>query len=196
MSELTFGPNDTFQQVAADPTAARILRQHIPGAFDDPDSFLQPYAHIGDFVTRFRPIGEAAPSNEALWAELATVRRPVPATPVAPPPPTGNYESDEGAEASAQLTIAGDLERWGTAELIIQGPEHGNPFTDVELSAEFRNATSTVTVGGFYDGAGTYRIRFLPPDDGRWNFQTRSNARSLHGIRGGFEVGSPGPANH
>jgi hypothetical protein len=53
-----------------------------------------------------------------------------------------------------------------------------------------------VTVGGFYDGDGTYRIRFLPPEAGEWSFVTSSTARALDGVSGTFAVAAartPGP---
>jgi hypothetical protein len=81
--------------------------------------------------------------------------------------------------------------------LTIDGPSHGNPFVDVELSAEFTGEDARhLTVGGFYDGDGTYRIRFQAPSAGTWTYVTTSTARSLEGLRGAFEVKPPGPGNH
>ena len=55
----------------------------------------------------------------------------------------------------------------------IDGPSHGNPFVDVELAAEFTGEDGRhLTVGGFYDGEGTYRIRFQAPSAGTWTYVT------------------------
>jgi hypothetical protein len=42
--------------------------------------------------------------------------------------------------------------RWSVAEIVLEGPSHGNPFTDVALGAVFHNGDRTVEVAGFYDG--------------------------------------------
>ena len=44
-----------------------------------------------------------------------------------------------------------------------------NPFTDVTLKATFTHAVSgkVITVDGFYDGDDTYRIRFMPTEQGK-----------------------------
>ena len=54
------------------------------------------------------------------------------------------------------------VERWDAAELRVQGPSEGNPFTEQEISAVFTCANETVRVKGFYDGEGSYAVRFMP----------------------------------
>ncbi|GAF85488.1 unnamed protein product, partial [marine sediment metagenome] len=49
--------------------------------------------------------------------------------------------------------------RWGIFELALKGPEGGNPFIDVKLSAEFKQRGRVFKPEGFYDGNGVYRIR-------------------------------------
>ena len=51
--------------------------------------------------------------------------------------------------------MVGEPTRWGLLEIALQGPDVGNPFVDVELSAEFRCGDRSWTVGGFYDGEGS-----------------------------------------
>ena len=46
------------------------------------------------------------------------------------------------------------VERWGIFELSLTGPSGGNPFVDVELSAEFKQNGRVFKPGGFYDGDG------------------------------------------
>jgi hypothetical protein len=74
------------------------------------------------------------------------------------------------------------------SEIVVDGPSHGNPFVDVEFSVEFRLGDEVVRVGGFYDGDGVFRARFLPSAPGGWTFRTSSTARSLDGLTGALEV--------
>lgn len=88
------------------------------------------------------------------------------------------------------------VERWGVFEVRLRGPEAGNPYREVELSAVFQHGDLQFRVPGFWNGGADYRIRFSPPVEGTWQYETYSNARELAGHRGTFEVGSPNPGNH
>ena len=96
----------------------------------------------------------------------------------------------------AGLAWAENVERWGVFEISLQGPSTGNPFTDVHVAAQFRFQHRTVDVEGFYDGAGVYRIRFMPDEIGAWTYTTSSNAPALNGKSGGFTATAPSPKNH
>lgn len=80
------------------------------------------------------------------------------------------------------------VERWGIFELTLPGPSGGNPFTEVELSADFTLGGRTVRAAGFYDGDGIFRIRFMPETAGPGQYVTASNRPELHGKRGAFTV--------
>lgn len=103
------------------------------------------------------------------------------------PAPTGDYEPGSvvcGSAVAACPTTAAVRERF---ELTLAGPSHGNPFTDVELRAVFTSPSGgTLSVPGFYDGDGVYRVRLLVPEAGEWTFTITSNARSLDGVAGAF----------
>src|SRR5947207_1221367 len=88
------------------------------------------------------------------------------------------------------------VERWDLLELTFQGPANGNPFTEVELSAQFTRKDRTVRVAGFYDGQGVYKIRFMPDALGEWRYQTLSNRPELNLKSGFFLVTAPSPKNH
>lgn len=88
------------------------------------------------------------------------------------------------------------VERWGIFEASMKGPEGGNPFLDIQLSAEFRYRNRLVEVDGFYDGEGVYRIRLMPDTLGIWRYITRSNYPDLDGKVGEFTCVEPSPANH
>jgi len=86
--------------------------------------------------------------------------------------------------------------QWGMYEIALHGPAGGNPFDDVSLSATFTSGARTIDANGFYDGDGTYRIRFMPMTQGFWSYETHSNIPDLAGKTGHFSCGPPDPANH
>ena len=88
------------------------------------------------------------------------------------------------------------IERWGMFELELKGPEDGNPFVDVELSARFQLDGREFEPQGFYDGNGVYRIRFMPDAVGQWSYVTKSNEDELDGKAGKFTCVEPSPDNH
>jgi hypothetical protein len=88
------------------------------------------------------------------------------------------------------------VEQWGTYEISLPGPTDGNPFTDVGIGARFSNGSDNVDVAGFYDGGGIYRIRFMPPTQGTWTYETRSNRSELDGKTGSFTCTAPSPGDH
>jgi hypothetical protein len=99
--------------------------------------------------------------------------------------------------AVPSLVLADEpVEQWGIFEVVLKGPSAGNPFTEVELSARFSQEDRTVIVAGFYDGDGTYRVRFMPETQGDWRYETRSNRPELDGKSGRFAVVKPTAGNH
>ena len=88
------------------------------------------------------------------------------------------------------------VERWDIYEIELSGLGEGNPFLDVEVSAEVSLGHRTVRVGGFYDGDDRYRIRFMPDTEGSWSYSVRSNIASLNGAKGAFACVHPGLDNH
>ncbi|WP_372351231.1 DUF5060 domain-containing protein [Streptomyces sp. KL116D] len=99
-------------------------------------------------------------------------------------------------QAGATVNAVDTVERWGLFELALRGPADGNPYQDVEFGAEFRHGHRVVRADGFYDGDGTYRVRFMPDRTGPWTYTTRSNAPRLDGTEGGFHCLPAGPGNH
>jgi hypothetical protein len=88
------------------------------------------------------------------------------------------------------------VEQWGRFEFALRGTPIGNPFNDVALEATFTNGGEEVTVNGFYDGGGVYRVRFMPEKKGTWSYATVSNMPALDGKTGTFECVNPGTENH
>lgn len=126
---------------------------------------------------------------------LITDRRPV--RPEEEPITVKNDYEPEGIErGSAAVRLPASALLNEPSDIHLLGPEHGNPFVDVDVIADFTLGGRVISVGAFYDGDGTYVVRFLPPEPGVWNFVTRSNARSLDGVAGSLSVMSsdrPGP---
>lgn len=73
------------------------------------------------------------------------------------------------------------VERWGVFEWSCRGAAEGNPFVGQWLRATFSHAHETVTVDGFYDGEGVYRVRFMPSFEGEYTFR----------VEAGFAVDQP-----
>lgn len=88
------------------------------------------------------------------------------------------------------------VERWGIYEITLTGPNTGNPFVDVELTAEFRHENNTFIPYGFYDGNGIYKIRFMPNEIGEWSYTTKSNKTELNNKSGQFTCVEPSKENH
>ena len=91
---------------------------------------------------------------------------------------------------------ASAVEQWGLYEIALPGPADGNPFVDTTLSARFTQGDRTIEAEGFYDGDGTYRIRFMPGTAGEWKYETRSNRPELTGKSGAFTATAPAAGNH
>lgn len=89
-----------------------------------------------------------------------------------------------------------EVERWKVFEITLKGPEKGNPFKDVKVSALFAMDNETIQVPGFYDGNGNYKIRFMPDREGSWTYVTTSNEKDLNGQKGSFECTAAVKNNH
>ena len=98
----------------------------------------------------------------------------------------------------AQMAVAAQspVEQWGIFELALNGPTNGNPFVDVGFSARVTQGDTTIEANGFYDGAGIYRVRFMPSKPGEWQYATESNAAELNGKTGRFQAAAPSRNNH
>jgi len=81
--------------------------------------------------------------------------------------------------------------QWGIFELRLTGESTGNPFVDVTFTAQFRQDEQCFTVCGFYDGGGIYCLRFMPPTQGEWRYETSSNLAILNGVQGSFTCTTP-----
>jgi len=87
------------------------------------------------------------------------------------------------------------VEKWGIYEVSEAAQVPGNSF-DVDFGAEFKHSNHSVTIAGFYDGAGVFKVRFMPDLEGEWTYVTHSNISHLNNQRGSFTCISPSKDNH
>lgn len=88
------------------------------------------------------------------------------------------------------------VKQWDVFETSFQASVPGNPFTETTLSAVFTDGKQKITVQGFYDGDDTFRVRFMPAAQGRWQYSTRSNIPALNQQKGEFLCISPDDDRH
>ncbi|WP_201799187.1 DUF5605 domain-containing protein [Subtercola vilae] len=217
---MGYTAESTLSDVLDNEEARALLQAYLPGVTNSP-LLLQMRALSLAQVAAFGggALDEARAAE--LWAALAAVESAAPRVRVEAPTivPQGDYEELGVQRASAVFSYAGVGSVWAPFEIVFEGPSHGNPFVDVELTAVFTwvgggdvagggsaagaaggagggsavGGAGGVRVGGFYDGGGRYGIRFMPEAEGEWSFTTTSNARSLDGLVGGFVAGPAEP---
>ncbi|MFV0634121.1 DUF5605 domain-containing protein [Demequina sp.] len=188
----TFDRFDTFGDALAQADSRAVLEEHASDLLQSSMATQLAEFPLGPFL-EFSLSPDAARAALVL-DELSRIVRTKPD--LAPEPPIvvrDDYEPVTTQVASARVLAPASALTYEITEVVLQGPSHGNPFVDVDLTATFAESDSTIAVGGFYDGDGTYRIRFLPPHAGNWEFTTSSNARSLREIHGTIAV-ADGPA--
>ena len=197
---MGYARTNRLRDVMADPAARRVLNAHLDGLVDELPIFsvitFAPVGALGILPALAERVEEA---GDALWDELAALPGQAPSERRGPAwqLPREDYEPDEVPGGSAGVHAPAVSTRWSVVEVCLDGPSHGNPFTEVELEAAFRHDEhGEVRVGGFYDGHGVYRIRFMPKEEGTWRFETWSNARSLRGVQGEVQVGPAAPTQH
>ena len=87
------------------------------------------------------------------------------------------------------------VEKWGIFEVTCDGISMGNPFTERRITGHFTSKGERVTVEGFYDGDGIYKVRFMPSFEGAYTFRIEGNYGG--GVwEGVFEVTQPSVENH
>lgn len=87
------------------------------------------------------------------------------------------------------------VERWGLLELTLPGKSDGNPFTDYGIRGRFAGEREDVSVSGFYDGNGIWKVRFMPSFTGEYRY-TVSGSFSDEEFSGTFTVSEPSEGNH
>jgi hypothetical protein len=96
----------------------------------------------------------------------------------------------------SEKKVKENIQQWDVYEISLSGPSEGNSYMDITLEAVFKTENKTVTVPGFYDGSGIYRIRFSPDKQGEWTWETNSNSEELANKSGEFICIVPAVNNH
>ncbi|WP_244259374.1 DUF5605 domain-containing protein [Rathayibacter sp. VKM Ac-2759] len=194
---MAFTRDSTLGTVLDHADASVVVRRFAPGVVNSPLLVQLRSAPLG-LVIGMDPLLKTDPAREeSFWSALGAVDD----SGVAAPRPervavVPRDDYDDAPRSSARLRAAPPGTVQATCEIVVDGPSHGNPFVDVEFSAEFRLGDLVVSAGGFYDGDGVYRARFLPREAGVWSVSTSSTARSLDGLSGTVVVEEALPEAH
>lgn len=86
-------------------------------------------------------------------------------------------------------------ERWGMYEVTCLGPSKGNPFTEHWVRGIFTGAGEQVLAEGFYDGNGCYKVRFMPSQEGEYEFEIEADFLEIP-LKGNFTVMPAAKGNH
>lgn len=84
--------------------------------------------------------------------------------------------------------------KWDVFEVTVQGPSEGNPFIEHFVKGVFQGKNETVTVDGFYDGDGNYKVRFMPSFEGEYCY--RIEADFMEAKEGKLLVDAAAENNH
>lgn len=87
------------------------------------------------------------------------------------------------------------IEKWDIFEVECPGRNEGNPFVDYSITGTFTSRNESVTVDGFYDGDGIYRVRFMPSFEGTYTYKV-SGSFSEEVFEGEFLVTPAAEGNH
>ena len=87
------------------------------------------------------------------------------------------------------------VQRWTIFEWSLQASLDGSA-RDTTVRATFRHGADAISVDGFPDGDGAWRVRFMPHETGEWRFHISSSIAELDGSTGSFVCVEPGPSNH
>ena len=83
------------------------------------------------------------------------------------------------------------INKWDFAEISFKVNADKNYFTQAVFYAIFSNGEKTLKVNGFYDDDGVFVIRFMPTEEGTWQYTTYSNIDELNKQTGKIECVAP-----
>lgn len=97
---------------------------------------------------------------------------------------------------SLSLFAQQKVEQWDRFEKSYVVKLNSQTINDVKFTAKFIGKDTSFVVSGFYDGANTFKIRFMPQRTGLWHFVTSSNISKLNNQKGTFECVKATNDNH
>src|SRR5215218_6789974 len=124
-----------FTSVLADPEAVSAVRDVAPEVLDSPV-----LKNLSEFPVG--PVLSLILGDDARVSELVTRLGAFEDTSPQPPEepaivPNPDYEPGSGERGSAEVVAPSIATTDRRVEIVLRGPSHGNPFVDVELTAEF-----------------------------------------------------------
>ncbi|MEM6690536.1 MAG: DUF5060 domain-containing protein, partial [Planctomycetota bacterium] len=93
-----------------------------------------------------------------------------------------------------QISIGGatPATQWDVFDVRLKAESLSTSPKDVEIAASFEaESGESFSTSGFYDGDGTFILRFTPPLAGIWHYKTQSSLKELDGIEGDIVVEKP-----
>jgi len=188
-----------ISSLLASPEGRALAKEYIPLTLEQDSEFVQSGVLPIEMLTLFEQSLASDPARKELFvAELELLDAPE--RPVEEPVQVRDDYEDTQCAIAPWRTVTAAPAAQCLVEIELDGPQHGNPFVDVELSVAVTGVGAAYTVAGFYDGDGRYVFRLLPSAAGTWSFKTHSNATSLDGVVGSVEVavapsGAHGPVH-
>ena len=81
------------------------------------------------------------------------------------------------------------VSRWTAYEVALRAADGGwRRYWETELWVHFEGPGGvTFRVAGFWDGGRCWRVRFAPPEPGRWRWRSESTDPQMDGLEGGFD---------
>lgn len=80
------------------------------------------------------------------------------------------------------------IAKWDLFEYEAKANVAGNPYLDTEFWGVFSQGNREIRVPGFYDGNGSFKVRFSPDQTGEWSLRTQSDVAELDGNTADFTV--------
>jgi len=93
-------------------------------------------------------------------------------------------------EVSWHLIVTRSAITWEPVELTFTSNEYFDWFS-FPLQVTFTNASTTITVDGYWDGGNTWKVRFAPVTAGLWNWISRSEDGQMDGVTGAIVAEPP-----
>ena len=93
-----------------------------------------------------------------------------------------------------ELAYSKTVKLYDVLEIVCKGKSDGNPFVDYNISAAI-SGDDCITVKGFYDGNGTYIVRYMPQKEGEYTFRIFGSF-SDETEEGSFKVEDSDEHNH
>jgi hypothetical protein len=88
------------------------------------------------------------------------------------------------------------IEKWDVTDITINARIRTDKPFHIDFGAVFTHESGkTMNIPGFYNGGNNWVIRFCPPSEGRWNYETYSELRQLNGRKGTITVNPNTNAN-